>query len=42
VDRQIDPVGLVSHVIPVEEAAAAYRMLDRRPFEALQVVLKFP
>ena len=42
VDRQVDPVGLVTHVIPVEEAAAAYRMLDRRPHEALQVVLKFP
>ena len=41
VDRQIDPVSLVTHVIPVEEAAAAYRMLDRRPHEALQVVLKF-
>ena len=40
-DRQVDPAGLVSHVIPVEEAAAAYRMLDRRPHEALQVVLKF-
>jgi 2-desacetyl-2-hydroxyethyl bacteriochlorophyllide A dehydrogenase len=40
-DRQVDPVGLVTHVIPVEEAAAAYRMLDRRPHEALQVVLKF-
>ena len=42
VDGQVDPVGLVTHVIPVEEAAAAYRMLDRRPHEALQVVLKFP
>ena len=41
VDRQVDPVGLVTHVMPVEEAAAAYRMLDRRPHEALQVVLKF-
>ncbi len=41
VDRQIDPVGLVTHIIPVEEAAAAYRMLDHRPYEALQVVLKF-
>ncbi|GAA0804623.1 zinc-binding dehydrogenase [Spirilliplanes yamanashiensis] len=41
VDRQIDPVGLVSHIVPVEEAAEAYRMLDRRPHEALQVVLKF-
>ncbi|MGX6601354.1 zinc-binding dehydrogenase [Micromonosporaceae bacterium Da 78-11] len=41
VDRRIDPAGLVTHVIPVEEAANAYRMLDRRPHEALQVVLKF-
>lgn len=41
IDRQVDPVGLVTHVIPVEEAADAYRMLDRRPHEALQVVLKF-
>jgi 2-desacetyl-2-hydroxyethyl bacteriochlorophyllide A dehydrogenase len=41
-DRRIDPAGLVTHVIPVEEAAAAYRMLDQRPHEALQVVLKFP
>ncbi|MEU8236515.1 zinc-binding alcohol dehydrogenase [Actinoplanes sp. NPDC048967] len=42
VEGRIDPAGLVTHVIPVEEAAAAYRMLDRRPHEALQVVLKFP
>ena len=40
-DRRVDPGGLVSHVIAVEEAAEAYRMLDRRPEEALQVVLKF-
>jgi 2-desacetyl-2-hydroxyethyl bacteriochlorophyllide A dehydrogenase len=40
-DRQVEPAGLVTHVIPVEEAAQAYRMLDRRPEEALQVVLKF-
>lgn len=40
-DRQVDPVGLVTHVIPVEEAAEAFDMLDRRPEEALQVVLKF-
>jgi 2-desacetyl-2-hydroxyethyl bacteriochlorophyllide A dehydrogenase len=39
---QIDPVGLVTHLIPVQEAAAAYRMLDRSPHEALQVVLTFP
>jgi 2-desacetyl-2-hydroxyethyl bacteriochlorophyllide A dehydrogenase len=41
VERQVDPLGLVTHVLPVEEAAAAYRMLDSRPYEALQVVLKF-
>ncbi|MCM0673386.1 zinc-binding alcohol dehydrogenase [Micromonospora phytophila] len=40
-DRQVDPVGLVTHVIPVEESAQAFDMLDRRPEEALQVVLKF-
>jgi len=39
--RAVDPVGLVTHVIPVEEAAQAYAMLDHRPHEALQVVLKF-
>jgi len=39
--RAVDPVGLVTHVIPVEEAAEAYSMLDHRPHEALQVVLKF-
>jgi 2-desacetyl-2-hydroxyethyl bacteriochlorophyllide A dehydrogenase len=41
VDRQVDPLALVTHVIPVAEAAAAYAMLDDRPAEALQVVLKF-
>ncbi|GAA1898275.1 zinc-binding alcohol dehydrogenase [Asanoa iriomotensis] len=37
----VDPVGLVTHVIAVEEAAEAFAMLDHRPQEALQVVLKF-
>jgi 2-desacetyl-2-hydroxyethyl bacteriochlorophyllide A dehydrogenase len=41
-DRRIDPAGLVSHIIPVHEAASAFRMLDRSPQEALQVVLTFP
>jgi 2-desacetyl-2-hydroxyethyl bacteriochlorophyllide A dehydrogenase len=40
-DRRIDPAGLVSHVVPVREAASAFRMLDRSPHEALQVVLTF-
>ena len=39
---QIDPVGLVTHRIAVQQAAAAYQMLDRSPHEALQVVLTFP
>ncbi|MFG1952031.1 zinc-binding alcohol dehydrogenase [Micromonospora sp. NPDC048830] len=38
---RIDPVGLVTHVIGVEQAAEAFQMLDQRPEEALQVVLKF-
>lgn len=41
-DHQIDPAGLVSHVVPVSDAADAYRMLDQSPHEALQVVLTFP
>ena len=39
---RIDPVGLVTHLVPVHEAAAAYHMLDHGPYEALQVVLTFP
>lgn len=40
-ERRIDPVGLVTHRVPVSEAASAYEMLDRSPHEALQVVLTF-
>jgi 2-desacetyl-2-hydroxyethyl bacteriochlorophyllide A dehydrogenase len=40
-ERRIDPAGLVTHVLPVREAPAAYRMLDHSPHEALQVVLTF-
>jgi threonine dehydrogenase-like Zn-dependent dehydrogenase len=32
---------LISHVIPSREAADAYRLLDERPEEAVQVVLDF-
>jgi len=32
---------LVTHVLPVEEAAAAFELLDQTPERALQVVLKF-
>ncbi|MEJ3747209.1 zinc-binding alcohol dehydrogenase [Actinomycetes bacterium KLBMP 9797] len=38
---QVDPTGLVSHVLPVERAAEAYELLDQRPADALQVVLEF-
>ncbi|MGH3878298.1 MAG: zinc-dependent alcohol dehydrogenase [Actinophytocola sp.] len=37
----VDPVGLVTHRVRVAEAAAAYELLDRRPAEALQVVLDY-
>lgn len=37
----VDVTGLVSHVVPVAEAAAAYHLLDTRPGDALQVVLEF-
>lgn len=37
----VDVKSLVSHVVPVAEAADAYVLLDERPAEALQVVLEF-
>jgi threonine dehydrogenase-like Zn-dependent dehydrogenase len=36
---QLEP--LVSHVVPAEEAPSAFRLLDERPEEAVQVVLDF-
>ncbi len=36
---QLEP--LVSHVLPAERAADAFRLLDERPEEAVQVVLDF-
>lgn len=33
---------LISHILPFEQAAEAYRLLDEAPQEALQVVLEFP
>lgn len=38
---RVDVTSLVSHVVPVGEAATAYRLLDEKPSEALQVVLDF-
>ncbi len=40
-DDRVDTRSLVSHVVPVAEAADAYTLLDERPGEALQVVLEF-
>ncbi|MFD9292559.1 zinc-binding alcohol dehydrogenase [Streptomyces sp. NPDC060030] len=40
-EGQIDVKSLVSHVVPVAEAADAYVLLDERPADALQVVLEF-
>lgn len=40
-DGQVDVTSLVSHVVPVSDAADAYVLLDERPADALQVVLAF-
>jgi hypothetical protein len=37
----VDARGLVTHVVPADRAAEVYELLDRRPAEALQVVLDF-
>jgi 2-desacetyl-2-hydroxyethyl bacteriochlorophyllide A dehydrogenase len=41
VDGRLQLHPLISHVLPVGEAAAAFRLLDQTPEQALQVVLKF-
>lgn len=38
---RVDVSALVSHVIAVSQVDRAYRLLDERPAEALQVVLDF-
>jgi 2-desacetyl-2-hydroxyethyl bacteriochlorophyllide A dehydrogenase len=40
-DGLVDVKSLVSHVVPVADAAEAYVLLDERPADALQVVLEF-
>ncbi len=37
----LDVRSLVTHVVPADQAAAAYRLLDEEPAKALQVVLDF-
>lgn len=39
---RVDVARLVSHLVDVSDAASAYDLLDRRPAQALQVVLRFP
>lgn len=38
---KVKPSRLVTHRFPLKEAAAAYRLLDERPGEALQVLLTY-
>ncbi len=40
-DGRVDVAPLISHVVPCDEVADAYRLLDERPGEALQTVLDF-
>lgn len=40
-EGQVDVRSLVSHVVPADEAANAYALLDERPGDALQMVLEF-
>jgi threonine dehydrogenase-like Zn-dependent dehydrogenase len=39
--RRTRPARLITHEIPVENAAEAYDLLDRRPAEVLQVVFTY-
>jgi hypothetical protein len=38
---RLDPMPLVSRVIPATQAAEAYRLLDSPPAELMQVILSF-
>jgi 2-desacetyl-2-hydroxyethyl bacteriochlorophyllide A dehydrogenase len=40
-DGSVDPLPLVSHVVPADRVADAFELLDRGAAEALQVVLRF-
>ncbi|MCA1217347.1 zinc-dependent alcohol dehydrogenase [Streptomyces sp. 8L] len=40
-EGRVDVESLVTHTIPVADAADAYTLLDERPADALQVVLEF-
>jgi threonine dehydrogenase-like Zn-dependent dehydrogenase len=38
---EINPAQFITHRIPFENAAAAYRLIDRHPEQTLQVVLTY-
>jgi threonine dehydrogenase-like Zn-dependent dehydrogenase len=40
-DKRLNVTDLITHTVPLAQAADAFRMLDERPEEALQVVLSF-
>jgi threonine dehydrogenase-like Zn-dependent dehydrogenase len=40
-ERRVELEPMISHVIPVREAADAFKLLDERPEETVQVVLDF-
>ena len=40
--NEIEPEGLITHRVPFEDAAKAYRLLADHPEQALQVVLTYP
>lgn len=40
-EGRLDVTSLISHTMPVSQAADAFRMLDEQPQDALQVVLSF-
>lgn len=39
--RELDPTELITHRFPIERAPEAYRLLDERPDEAIQVLLTY-
>ncbi len=41
VEGRLELPALISHTLPVSQAAEAFRLLDERPEEAVQVVLSF-
>lgn len=40
-EAEVEVESLVSHVVPVADAAAAYQLLDERPHDTIQMVLEF-